>query len=333
MVKRITKNTVEVIANVLPKQLSKKEKKNLFCSDRKAQIEKESAYIRERDISYGGMPLNKLLNLDNRPDLVSYITFEVEAMYKPSTPLFITKDKKFKKEGKCIYFSSGTISARNMHWFYAENTEAFSEVKKVISDSTLWQEFKTDSVFHKNRKTEETSIISILRQENNELAYSNMLQFFFCADKTVFHNFAKKILNVEISNNYTVEREKDDIDLLITDENNVIVIENKLQAKLSPDQLKKYAEAAEKMRNGRNLKLFVLRPDYNDVDFAKVEAHEKYTEITYSQLYKFFREDRLENKYFDDFLFALQLHSVTAADHNADTMRERFIQLINSNKE
>ncbi|MGT2960611.1 PD-(D/E)XK nuclease family protein [Streptococcus caballi] len=77
------------------------------------------------------------------------------------------------------------------------------------------------------------NFLNIIRQEDSELAFSNMFAYFFNINRIAFSRFAKKVLSVEIQTDFTIEREKKNIDLLICDKNNVIVIENKIKSSIN----------------------------------------------------------------------------------------------------
>lgn len=334
LVKRINKTTVEIEAKVYPKTIDEKMAEFLFCDDLETQRKLVAEYIRENKISYAGLSLNEVFNDDWTAFSFSPISFEVSAIYKPKTPLYLTKTPNLKDE-RHIYLSDGAVSSRSLHWFYIENSKesktAFAIVKEIVKREDLWESFEPSALAFE----EEADFMSIIRQETNELAYSNMLQFFFRANKSVFHRFAKEVLHAEITGNYSVEREKNNIDLLITDTKNIIVIENKIEAKLENHQLQKYAETAKKMSGGRKIGLFVLSPDYNDIGLKEVMGGKEYAELKYSQLYAFFsrKENNIQSKYFADFLYSLKIHSETLSDRNLAMMRQRITRLIKNTQE
>lgn len=59
-----------------------------------------------------------------------------------------------------------------------------------------------------------------------------MLAYFFNINKEAFSKFTREVLAIEIQTDFTIEREKKNIDLLFSDKNNVIVIENKINSSI-----------------------------------------------------------------------------------------------------
>ena len=54
-----------------------------------------------------------------------------------------------------------------------------------------------------------------------------MFVYFFDINGEAFSRFAREVLHIEVQTDFTIEREKRNIDLLISDKNNAVVIENK----------------------------------------------------------------------------------------------------------
>ena len=173
-----------------------------------------------------------------------------------------------------------------------------------------------------------------------------MFAHFFNIHRGAFSRFASDVLNVEIQTDFTIEREKRNIDLLISDKNNAIVIENKIKSSINginerhdiysnqvQSQLKKYyqfvttdAEYCKKTVN-----CFIFSPNYNRIDLSKFSCGEKYTVVYYREIYNFFVENRNmfdEVPYFEDFINAMYKHTKDYDNELEEEMQRRFQNTI-----
>lgn len=347
LVKRIDKYTVSILAKVTPKVLDEDMLEFLRCKDREQQKTKIKKYIADNGIAYAGVSLNDMFDDKDAECSFSPISYEAEQMYLPKNELYLTKDKTHKDKENYIYFSEGTIESISSHWFYCEKDEtadAFSAITKYLNDEKLWEKFTPPAL-----EVEDTPyFISILRKEYDEICYSNMFKHFFCIDRNVFKEFAKEILKIDISTDYTVEREKYNMDLLIQDNRNIIVIENKINSGVNgrnPDpgnkqnettqfesQFEKYQEKAEEIAkekglNKENTHLFIFFPDHNKSDWSEFTS-KKWEQIKYSQIHKFYEENKIDCKYFEEFLYALKLHKGESSDFKSEIMHIRLMNML-----
>ena len=60
-----------------------------------------------------------------------------------------------------------------------------------------------------------------------------MFAYFFDINREAFSRFAREVLHIEVQTDFTIEREKRNIDLLISDKNNAVVIENKIKSSIN----------------------------------------------------------------------------------------------------
>ena len=171
-----------------------------------------------------------------------------------------------------------------------------------------------------------------------------------------------KILN--ISQNINITREESHIDLLVTDKNNVIVIENKIKSGINGikydihgeeigSQLYGYynyvnglkqksndvwvqdSELINKFGN-KDKHFFIFAPDYNSIDTSKIQYVPKGTYITipYSKIYAFYNKyqkyyaDKIP--YYNEFLYAIGKH-INNVDNSLEIeMHKKFAKVIES---
>ena len=222
-------------------------------------------------------------------------------------------------------------------------------MNQIIENLELWEKVDTTQVvldLPEPQKDPYFNFLKIIKQEDNELAFSNMLAYFFNMNREAFSRFAREVLSLEMQTDFTIEREKRNIDLLITDKNNVIAIENKIKSNINgindrhniysdqvQSQLKKYylfVTFDDEYRN-KTASCFIFSPNYNRIDLSKFSCGEKYTIIYYREIYNFFVENRSLYDgvpYFDDFINALYKHTKDYDNDLEEEMQRRFLNTI-----
>ena len=206
-----------------------------------------------------------------------------------------------------------------------ERPEAFATASEMIENEALWEE--RDARIDRNTDANHFNFLTLIGKENDELAISNMFAYFFSNYHDLFVDFAKTILKTEISENYTVTREYNHVDLWIEDDDEVIVIENKVKSGIngiSPrldsskggpveSQLSKYYEKAQNYKREhatiKKVSCFLFVPNYNRLDLSEFEKGNKYKVIRYREIYKFLMEKTVDSRYYADFCDALYKHT------------------------
>lgn len=194
-----------------------------------------------------------------------------------------------------------------------------------------------------NNIQHQSSLLSIIRKEYDELVFSNILAFLFEQNRNVFVDFVSEVLNISnVKVDFEISREKEHIDLWIEDENTVIVIENKIKSKINGErhdidsekvqsQLKKYYDYANKECPNKNRYFFIFTPDYNSMNLDKYETGNIYKIIKYGQIYDYYIRNAgkmLHIPYFVEFIDAMRLHTLTLDNSNFEIMKSRFVSKI-----
>ena len=207
--------------------------------------------------------------------------------------------------------------------------------------------------------------LEIIKKEDDELVYSNLLKYYFDKNREGFRKFASDVLGVsDIKQDFVVEREKSFtpleaessdsegkkglrgkkfIDIWIEDDEHIIVIENKIKSGINGideegSQLEYYFDYAKKMAEENktgsrkiSTHFFIFAPRYNTINFHSYSRLAEYQYITYNDLYKFFSDNRYLYKndpYFEDFLKGLRRYTKSMSELNQDTMNSRFAERI-----
>ncbi|MBQ9682900.1 MAG: PD-(D/E)XK nuclease family protein [Neisseriaceae bacterium] len=319
----------------------------------------EERIKKQRQVTYDGVTLKEIFN---QGDDYPYISYEVENVFYPTQKTYITIDENFNQSTGYIVLLPNSnnaikkLAGQSLHFFFAEKgdkSEVYKVVDNLINDESKWKtENRTQKIsvneYKENMKNNELEVddfnfLKLIKKVDDELSYSNMFQYFLSKDKKLFEKFMSEILKVETQGDYSIGREVKNIDLLIEDENNIIVIENKIKSGINgirhdiysdkiQSQLAEYYEyAKEKAKEkDKKVKCFIFSPDYNKLDLQDYNQSENYIIINYSKLFEFFYKNKINDKYYNDFLSALKIHTFKS---NYEIMLENFItQIINASK-
>ena len=289
------------------------------------------------------------------------ITFRAEKVSFPTKNLrlILTTDKNFSlpdPTAKTIFIptTKKSISNTSMRAFFSNSPNsanfdphAYTELSALLSDDSLW---KTPS-----RKlsplgfigASRPSFLKIIKKENDELIFSNLLSYYFSYNSQLFSHFCETVLGLpDFGDNFRIIRESNNnIDLWIEGKDKILVIENKIKSSLNGiesedySQLNKYEDYAESRVSdpedschGKSVSYFIFTPNYNHISIEKYKLKKPYKTINYSEIYKFFAENAvsyLSEPYFPDFLSGLKNHTMSISERNFNIMESRFLEKIN----
>ncbi len=307
-------------------------------------------------LAYGGVSLVDLFNENSfrgslEDEKNAYTTFVADRVIKPKNQIYITDDESLSGEYTFFIRTNKGFGKQTLREFYNENKkpESFTDLNQIIENKGLWEEANTTqavSELPEPQKNPNFNFLKIIRQEDNELAFSNMFAYFFDINRAAFSRFAQEVLSVDIQTDFTIEREKKNIDLLISDKNNAVVIENKIKSSINginerhdiysnqvQSQLKKYYQfvTTDAEYCKKTVSCFIFSPNYNRIDLSKFSCGEKYTVVYYREIYNFFVENRNlfdEVPYFEDFINAMHKHTKDYDNDLEEEMQRRFQSTI-----
>ena len=141
---------------------------------------------------------------------------------------------------------------------------------------------------------------------------------------------------------------KYNIDILIEDDNNLIVIENKIRSGINgvdldrhdikrkrvKSQLTTYIKTIQKesKKKKKNAYYFILLPDYSyrdeDLDHYLTYRGITYAVIRYSTLYKLFHRFKASEPFYKEFKNAIYKHSSIIKNDLYEYMEDSFIKMI-----
>ena len=178
---------------------------------------------------FNGLPLNQ-------NDV--YLTFKAKSVHLPkkqtNTILNVSSLTGISKQSLRMYFSSEETENER-----SQTYEFFNDIIEG-KNGFDWEENNTTQkvVVEQNSATKNEYFLQIIKQENRELVFSNLLSFYL-KNKDVLECFAKDVLNIQNFrlNPYSISREEKNIDIFIYSASHCIVIENKIHSALIKEKV------------------------------------------------------------------------------------------------
>ena len=159
-------------------------------------------------LKYGGVSLVDLFNGNSfrgslEDEKNAYTTFIADKVLKPKKQMYITDDESVSDETTFFIRTNKGFGKQTLREFYHESKkpDSFTDLNQIIENGELWEdtdktqkisdlpEIKTDPYFN---------FLKIIRQEDNELVFSNMLSYFFNINREAFSRFAHEVLAIDI---------------------------------------------------------------------------------------------------------------------------------------
>ena len=325
-------------------------------------------------VKYGGVSILDIFN--NAEQQSIFITYKAGKVYKPVKELriFLRYGENAQNEvvGNNHYFALKSYNLPKTSlksYIYPDNLEAKNAdynniLDSLIKNTGLWTSKGIEKVNVENAQIQQdVSIFDICQIQNDENRFSNALAYFMMQKK--YRELWQKFFaqrGIELGKDYTVTREEDAnikdsewdndnkpgggrIDLLIKDDKNIIVIENKIKSDIntkksdkgSITQLNRYVNYVEwliKHSEGEKPTphFVILTPQYNIPEVGE-DMKKIYSIITYHDLYYFLLKNKSVfemDRNFVDFHDAMFRHTHNNVnDYLYYEMMEKFVMRIN----
>ena len=353
-------------------QLNKKIKFNGVDEDiwqhQKKYIEKT-----EGGISYGGVSIFDIFNDAKQQSI--FITYKAEKVYriKSSVHRFIRFSNADENSGinlptnEVIQLSEHQQAKASLkQYIYPSESGDYDNLFALFEDSSLWEEnvvnvVDTDKLGAESQR--KVSIFDICKIQNDENRFSYALEYFM--EQPEYYELWEKffgLYNINIKKSFTVEREEDAkikdeewdheekpsggrIDLLIKDDKNIIVIENKIKSDINTiatdgvdsTQLNRYVNyvdwlAQKEYKQTPDCYFIILTPSYNIPTIKDVAMKKLYKIITYADLYNFLKNNLFSfynDANFVAFFEAMERHThKNVNDYLYYEMQEKFYRRI-----
>ena len=363
-----------------------KEKRENFIKENKQQRD----YIKNNDITYGGVLANELFdgNPEAHYNMSLFITYKADAIRMAREPFYlITGDEHAIPGRKNFVIKRARLAGSAGTTFYREDgniqitkkkeeSKADFECRKkecqenekynyqrlmteILSDESLWKDTCVDCYDASEIHNDDTfSFLTIAKKEYDEIAYSNAFVYFFEKYPKLLESVLESLkdindkeLMISIGNQSTkIEREEENIDILIKSETCVVVIENKIKSKINGlkhdiygeiiqnqlDKYFKYVEAEYAYVEDRYYLIFT--PNYNKIDTDKFKIdRDTYKIVTYRSVYQAMRSfaekdaNVANDNYFADFMRAIKKHTQDIDNNYEEIMKRKMKALIEKN--
>lgn len=340
LVKNVEKGVVEVVAKAEKLQQIYYKKKSS-----EEEIKYQNEYVKEHQVTYGNVLLSDIFPKSSTEIL---ITFKTDNLRTVKKPLFLIDDESKLCNYENHYFlQEKHCSGQSLKIYYTENEtpEDYEVLKNILNNPTIWNEENTEKIDLDEIYAYDSheSFLSVIKKEDDELIISNLFEYIFNKKQDVFKDFVKEILGIhDFKTNYRIFREKkDNIDLLIENEDSIIVIENKIKSDINgkkskssgkiESQLSKYFEYVQENYSDKKLYFYIFVPNYKQLNLNSYKYGNEYKIINYSQIYNFYFKNAgrmLNIEYFKDFLNGIYIHTMTSADFEFEKMKKQFIYNI-----
>ena len=309
-------------------------------------------------IRYAGVSLDQIFSSNiyqgKTDEFSDHVTFRAANLRFPDNRIYITIDRSFCSKEKTIFLHTErkAIAPEGCRIYFSEECDAiaYKELKELISNNDFW---KSGNITEKlvsdgTAYDQQPSFLEVIRKENDENVFSNLLAYYFEYSHLSFQKFAAEasLLNIPtMSASFTVLREsKNRIDLWIESDDDIVVIENKIKSGINGittsdySQLNKYYEFAEKEAKqcGKKTHYYIFAPDYASFDLSQfklkdINMENIYKVIHYSDIYNFFIKETatyIADRAFPDFVRGLKRHTLTMPELQFETMQSRLLKKI-----
>lgn len=335
----------------------------------------------KKGLTYGEVPILNIFNGAEQQSI--FITYKAEKLYKPTKPIFICYGQdvvinceeeyvKVELKGynqaltslKTYVYPIGTFAGDQKRKNLEEKKADYIKLLGLIEQEGLWVESNeriNDDLL--KIKSREVSIFDICQIQNDENRFSYTLAYFMTHPKykKLWQDFFK-LYDINLGDNYTVTREESAkvedkewnhatkpsggrIDLLIRDDKNIIVIENKIKSDINSiegdsegEQLERYynyvswSTQTGKPDGGKKPRFLILTPNYNPPHIKSEDMKKLYSPfIYYGDLYKFLdgKEEVMNDPNFKAFFEAMHRHThENVNDYLYYDMLEKFVRRI-----
>lgn len=329
-----------------------------------------------KKIRYAGFSLEQIFSSNTYhgdiDTVTQHVTFRSKQISIPLNRIFITLDENFKFDGATVIYLKSerkVIIPQPMREYYSEkkDAKAYQQLTNdLIRNPLIWNKTNATNVLIPDgiAHNQSPSFLEVIRKEDDENIFSNLLSYFFEYSYSSFQKFAKDILKInDMGASFELVREKavgkvednpsdkpkrrgkERIDIWIESEDDIIVIENKIksginsivneeQGKQSSQLNSYYAYASEVARKSQKaVHFYIFAPDYAkfDLNHFGADIKDNFKIINYSEAYNFFVKESatyIADRAFPDFVRGLKRHTLPLSELQFDTMRTRLLRRI-----
>ena len=335
----------------------------LLSADKQWEVHEH--FLRNENVAYGGVSILKIFDrskekVDRQP---VYLSMQAGRLMRPNKPIYIIygKEKTIVDDNAVIVCLPNTNQAKcSLKQYFDVKNDDYQALWNLVEMKNLWTIDTEPIQDASSQEIYEENFFDICGVADYELAFSNALAYYIDKYPELAIEFLNSKLNIRLTKPLTCLREWKNIDILIEDDDEIVVVENKITSKINgiilkdgnlvATQLKKYHEIAIKRASGeyladddhqkqilkknpKKVTCFILTPDYNPINMDEYNSEgfickDYYMQLFYSEVYNFLNGHHLEDAFFQEFLKGMKKH--TRLYHNdlfADT-KAKFLKQI-----
>ena len=287
-------------------------------------FDKETQLAGASKAKYAGVPMTEIFKGGQQQDV--FVTFKAGTVKLEHRKIFIGFDKKvgIQKADRVIYLTSIELANQTLKQYVTDDTNDFIELKELVDDGckcgSVPQKVTAQAVNALNQIR--PTFFDICGIANRELSFSRGLRYFIEKYPELLSGFAKsRGCTVDVSG-LTAQCEWENIDIFVTTDTHVIVIENKILSGINgvqtdednnkTTQLDKYYEKIIGAYQKKKCIFVLLVPDYSNVVPTDSQAS-NYITIKYSEIRDFLnsvigKEPYASDFYLREYLLGIQKH-------------------------
>lgn len=337
--------------------------------DTKAQKERKAKYLADtKNIKYCGKSLADI-HSKNAEDNDVFVSLKVKSICLPTKTIYLTSKKDAVALRPHVYYighefnDNGKIANQSMKKYIdsSAHKEGYIVLKDLIDNPDLWFGSSDTPKFDPSVAVEKSNFFKVTRQQDNEVMFTNMFHYIFTEHPKLLRKFSKEILKVELSDSAIAEREKEHMDIRVIDDENYIILENKIKSGINGmkkaedkdeslngfkaengkyiSQLSVYYDKAEEknIKDGkqRTIHCYILTPNHNKINKSLYLRGEKYKEITYKAVHDFLIEycndttnEGASDSFLIDFISAIKKHTEETDNEYRNELMQRLAYRI-----
>lgn len=320
----------------------------------------------KKSVAYGGVPASKVFAGYKAQDV--FFTFEADEVRRVAEGKHIyikmaDKDGQTPRElqvyeDDVLVHLEDVKMGQGLKTYVSAESADFAQIEALVQDAANWE--NTIATVAESPVPEDMSLLTICGRENDEVAYSNALAFFFKKYPSLLGELLNSMASIKSTfYEFVVEREVGHTDLLCYNSTNLIVIENKIKSDINgiekdengvivKTQLDDYVEFSKKFRDEYCPKALIPRyyllvPDYSNIRHYHMDHFNPYTPdsilvgkfsvLYYSTLYKFLTKKIKKAPFskdvaFKEFVKSIEPHTHLTDDSLYRDMLRRFHERI-----
>ena len=336
-------------------------------TDTNAQQKRKEEYIESiKHIKYGNKSLGEI-HKDNAEDNDVLVTLKAKSICLPKRTMYLThiQSSVALRPSAHVYYigqelkDNSKLANQSMKRYFdkKEQPGAYNKLQEIINNAVLWLSPDETPKYTSSILEDKRNFFKVTRQQDNEVMFSNMFFYLFNEYHELLRKFAFEVLKISVSPNATIEREKERMDIRVIDDNNYIIIENKIKSGINGmiktdnefetendkyiSQLSVYYKRAQAKNvadnKQRKISGFIFTPNHNPIETEKYLFGEKYVIKTYKELYDFFikyisnpEHEGSEDLYLKDFVMAMEKHTQETDNEFRDELMSRLAYRINN---